>query len=76
MNCRRCRSLCQTQDGKMEWRYGRVFVDRLYPQDKRIELACLQCGHRWFIKNNYGNAFSRWLIDIESQHRRNYGISS
>lgn len=56
MNCRKCG--------------GRVFVDRLYPQDKRIELACLICGKRWFLHKREGKVFTKWLDAKEKQRRR------
>lgn len=53
---------------------GRVFVDRLYPMDKRIELYCLKCGHRWFIKRD-GRGFSNWLARREAMQSALVGIS-
>lgn len=44
---------------------GPVFVDRLYPQDKRVELFCLICGTRWFLPRHKGNAFTEWLSTRE-----------
>lgn len=76
MRCLKCKTKEHRPDGAVTFNYGRVMVDRLYPQDKRVELYCLRCGKRWFVKNNEGNSFSVWLRRIESQHRRNYGIFS
>jgi hypothetical protein len=80
MFCRRCRTVTRkvAEDGTVEYsyKYGRVCVDRLYPTDQRVELYCMQCGKRWFIKNNPLNGFSKWLLATEYQHRLNYATSS
>lgn len=54
---------------------GSVFIDRLYPIDKRIELYCLSCGDRWFIKRD-GSAFATWLARQEVTRNALQGISS
>lgn len=54
---------------------GRVFVDRLYPIDKRIELYCLTCGTRWFVKRD-GTAFVTWLYKREHMQSALASISS
>ncbi len=54
---------------------GRVLVDRLYPLDKRIELYCLMCGTRWFVKRD-GTAFVEWLYARELTQNALASISS
>lgn len=60
MTCRRCN--------------GRVCIDRVYSQKLRIELSCLTCGKRWFVKKD-GNAFGEWLNKIEKRFNAEYCIS-
>jgi len=43
---------------------GNVFIDRVFSHDLRLDLFCLRCGNRWFIKRDKG-AFGRWLSRIE-----------
>lgn len=43
---------------------GRVFIDRVFSNELRIELFCLRCGRRWFIKTEKG-AFGPWLSRLE-----------
>lgn len=59
MNCKKCR--------------GRVFVDRVYSQNLRIELFCIMCGKRWMIKRD--TRFGTWLAKREQAVQLGYGIS-
>jgi NAD-dependent SIR2 family protein deacetylase len=43
---------------------GRIYIDRVFSQKLRIEIYCLSCGKRWFVKKD-GNAFGEWLNKIE-----------
>ena len=54
---------------------GRVFVDRSFSTAVRLELFCLMCGRRWFVRKD-GNAFGEWLAEVERKYERNFGISS
>lgn len=54
---------------------GRVFVDRLYPIDKRVELYCVKCGHRWYVKRD-GSAFVSWVSRLEVTRNALHGTSS
>ena len=54
---------------------GRVFVDRIYAQNLRVELSCLMCGKRWFIRRD--TRFGTWIAKIEDKVQRNLnGIST
>jgi hypothetical protein len=59
MNCKKCK--------------GRVFVDRVYSQNLRIELFCILCGKRWMVKRD--NRFGAWLSKREEMTQLGYGIS-
>ena len=39
---------------------GRVFIDRVFSSDLRIELFCVMCGKRWMVKNSR-SGFAEWL---------------
>lgn len=39
-----------------------------------MELSCMNCGKRWFIKK-HGNAFGEWLNKIEKEFNDVYCIS-
>ena len=52
---------------------GRVFVDRVYSQNLRIELFCVLCGKRWMVKRD--NRFGAWLAKNEEVTSHKYGIS-
>lgn len=55
---------------------GRVFVDRVFTSDIRMELFCSMCGKRWMLKNNK-NGFTEWLHRKESQiAKANAGTTS
>jgi hypothetical protein len=43
---------------------GSVFVDRVFTHELRLDLFCLRCGNRWFVKRNKG-AFGAWLSKLE-----------
>jgi predicted deacetylase len=49
LNCKKCT--------------GRVFVDRVYSQNLRIELFCIMCGKRWMVKRD--NRFASWIAKRE-----------
>lgn len=59
MNCKKCK--------------GRVFVDRVYSQNLRIELFCILCGKRWTVSRS--NRFGAWLAKREEMTQIGYGIS-
>lgn len=61
MKCKRCR--------------GRVFVDRVYSQQLRVELFCIMCGKRWMIKKD-GNRFGLWLEEAEKSLLNGYYTST
>jgi hypothetical protein len=53
---------------------GRVFVDRIYSQDIRVELFCIMCGKRWMINRSL-NRFGSWVAKQEAIAKHAYGIS-
>lgn len=53
---------------------GRVFVDRVYSQNLRIELFCIMCGKRWMIKRE--TRLGAWLARREQIAQLAYGIST
>ena len=59
LNCKKCK--------------GRVFVDRIYAQNLRVELFCVMCGKRWMIKKD--NRFAAWVAKLEETVQHAYGIS-
>jgi len=52
---------------------GRVFVDRVYSQNLRVELFCIMCGKRWMVKRD--NRFALWVAKKEETLQHGYGIS-
>ena len=52
---------------------GRVFVDRVYSQNLRVELFCVICGKRWMVRRE--NRFASWLAKLEEKQTHGYGIS-
>ena len=50
MNCRRCN--------------GRIFLDRVFSDNKNFETSCLMCGDRRFI--NKDTEFGQWLTKREA----------
>lgn len=50
MKCRKCS--------------GRVFVDRIFTENKNYETFCIICGDRRFISK--GSELGRWLHKMES----------
>ena len=60
INCKKCK--------------GRVFVERIYSQNLRIELFCILCGKRWMIKRE--TRFGAWLARREQIAQLAYGIST
>lgn len=57
MNCGRCG--------------GRVFVDRVFSENRNYEVACVLCGGRRFI--NKDSVFGRWLHKKESAFQNAVG---
>jgi len=53
---------------------GSVFVDRVFSTPLRLDLFCLRCGKRWFIKKDKG-AFGPWLSEKEKTKERAEDIS-
>jgi len=53
---------------------GRVFVDRVFSQNIRVELFCVMCGKRWMVRKEL-NRFGAWLAKKEETLQRSYGIS-
>lgn len=53
---------------------GRVFVDRVFSQNIRIELFCIMCGKRWMIKKDSSD-FAKWLARKEEALKKNFCIS-
>ena len=60
LNCKKCK--------------GRVFVDRVYSLNLRVELFCALCGKRWMIRRE--NRFASWLAKNEEYLQNSYAISS
>ena len=60
MKCKRCK--------------GRVFVDRVYSQNLRVEFFCIMCGKRWMVKKET-NRFAQWVAKKEEVLQQGYGIS-
>ena len=52
---------------------GRLFVDRVYSDNKNYELACLSCGDRKFVGKS--SVFGRWL-DKKEQLFANASVRS
>lgn len=53
---------------------GRVFIDRVFAQNIRIELFCIMCGKRWMIRKEL-DRFGAWLAKKEEVLKQSYGIS-
>lgn len=49
MKCRKCN--------------GRVFLDRIFTENKNFETYCILCGHREFISKD--TEFGKWLTKQE-----------
>lgn len=60
MTCKKCK--------------GRVFVDRVFAQNIRIELFCIMCGKRWMVRKEL-NRFGAWIAKKEEALQQGYGIS-
>ena len=54
---------------------GRVFVDRVYSQNLRVEFFCIMCGKRWMVKKDL-NRFATWVAKQEAIVQHAYGIST
>lgn len=57
MFCRKCK--------------GRVYVDRMFVDNKKCELFCLNCGKRWFV-DRYSNVFGVWATKKEKEYKLAY----
>ncbi len=53
---------------------GRVFVDRVYSQNLRVEFFCIMCGKRWMVSKDL-NRFAQWVAKQEATVQHAYGIS-
>lgn len=51
MDCKRCN--------------GRVFLDRVFSDNKNFELYCILCGDRSFVSK--GTEFGQWLNNMENK---------
>jgi len=60
LNCQKCK--------------GRVFIDRVYAMNLRVELFCIMCGKRWMVRRE--NRFATWLAKKEEILQHGYAISS
>jgi len=49
MNCKRCE--------------GRVFLDRVFSDNKNFELYCIMCGDRQFVSKD--TELGKWLEKME-----------
>lgn len=50
---------------------GRVFIDRAYSNQGRIELSCIECGKRWELHES--TTMAKILTKIE--RRKELGIN-
>lgn len=53
---------------------GRVFIDRAFSTQIRLEIYCINCGKRWFVKRDE-NAFGIWLSEKEKKFEKKFGTS-
>lgn len=60
MNCKRCA--------------GRVFLDRVFSDNKNFEVYCIMCGDRTFV--NKDSELGLWLSKMESQRMRAGSLAS
>ena len=54
MNCQRCN--------------GRMFLDRVFSDNKNFELYCILCGDRKFVSKS--TEFGTWLSQVETSFRK------
>jgi hypothetical protein len=54
MNCQRCN--------------GRMFLDRVFSDNKNFEVYCILCGDRKFVSK--GTEFGTWLSQVETDFRK------
>lgn len=47
---------------------GRLFLDRVFSDNKNFETVCLHCGDRKFISKE--SVLGKWLTKIEEQNQR------
>lgn len=47
---------------------GRMFLERMFSENKNFETSCIVCGAREFIDK--GSDLGRWLDKKEKAHRR------
>jgi hypothetical protein len=55
MECKRCSN---------SQHKGRLFLDRVFSDNKNFELACIQCGDRKFVSKD--SEIGRWLTRMEA----------
>lgn len=60
MNCNKCN--------------GRVFLDRVFSDNKNFETYCIMCGDRKFISKN--TEFGQWLEKMERQRMLSRSLAS
>lgn len=58
MECKRCTD----KSPEKQW-VGRMFLDRVFSDNKNYELSCIQCGDRKFINKN--SELGQWLAMTE-----------
>ena len=46
---------------------GRMFLDRIFSDNKNHETYCMLCGERKFIQKS--SEFGQWLTNMERQHQ-------
>lgn len=51
---------------------GRLFLDRVFSDNKNFELYCVICGARDFVDKE--SEFGTWLAKAESQRLRNASL--
>lgn len=74
MNCRRCKTVRTVRRGGKDItvvNQGRMFVDRVFSENKNYELSCVLCGERKFIAKN--TVFGKW-IDKKEQMFSNASV--
>lgn len=60
MNCNRCD--------------GRVFLDRVFSDNKNFELYCIMCGDRRFVSKD--TELGKWLEQMESDRMAASSLAS
>lgn len=60
MNCKRCE--------------GRVFLDRVFSDNKNFELYCIMCGDRRFVSKD--TELGKWLEKMERERMAARSLAS